>query len=230
MSKRMLNFPYVYFVMFKPRELDVPVICFSCIHLSSLSIIHASFIRYVAPEILNGDPYGKPVDMWSIGVITYILLGGYPPFYDENQSSLYSKIRNAKYEFHPDYWGNVSHEAKDLIRGLLTLDPNKRLTAEKAMYHPWLRADPASLASRNLDANLGEFKKFHASRKLKGAVKAVIATNKMKSFVKDMSLEREARDSGVSREELDARNKQELMDYKVHVERVAQSVSDKNRI
>jgi len=185
---------------------------------------------YVAPEILNGDPYGKAVDMWSIGVITYILLGGYPPFYDENQTNLYAKIRSAKYEFHPDYWGNVSNEAKDLIKGLLTLDPRNRLTAEKAINHPWLLADPSSLASRNLDANLGEFKKFVASRKLKGAVKAVMATNKMKNFIKSSSIDREARNSGVSAEELHAKGKKELSDYKDHVQKVAKDAFDKNRI
>lgn len=67
---------------------------------------------YVAPEILKNDKYGKPVDMWSIGVITYILLGGYPPFHDENQRNLFSKIKRGKYEFHAEYWSAVSDEAK----------------------------------------------------------------------------------------------------------------------
>jgi serine/threonine protein kinase len=63
---------------------------------------------YVAPEILKNETYGKAVDMWSIGVITYILLGGYPPFHDENQAMLFRKIKNAQYQFHPDYWDPVS--------------------------------------------------------------------------------------------------------------------------
>ncbi|CAM9422002.1 unnamed protein product, partial [Choristocarpus tenellus] len=77
---------------------------------------------YVAPEILKGEVYGKPVDMWSVGVITYILLGGYPPFHDDNQAKLYQKIKKGRVVFHPQYWNTVSDEAKDLIRKLLTLD------------------------------------------------------------------------------------------------------------
>jgi serine/threonine protein kinase len=75
---------------------------------------------YVAPEILEGEKYGKAVDMWSIGVITYIILGGYPPFHDDNQKALFRKIRKAEFEFHPEYWEHVSEEAKDLIKGMLT--------------------------------------------------------------------------------------------------------------
>jgi calcium/calmodulin-dependent protein kinase I len=59
---------------------------------------------YVAPEILGHRKYGKSVDMWSAGVITYILLGGYPPFHDDNQRNLFKKIQAASYEFHPDFW------------------------------------------------------------------------------------------------------------------------------
>ena len=62
---------------------------------------------YVAPEILNNVPHGKPVDMWSIGVICYILLGGYPPFHDENQKNLFRLIKNAKYEFHPGMYAYI---------------------------------------------------------------------------------------------------------------------------
>ena len=74
---------------------------------------------------------GKPVDLWSIGVITYIVLGGYPPFHDDNMKNLFKKIRKGDFVFHPEYWKNVSEEAKDFIRGLLTVDPDKRLTASK---------------------------------------------------------------------------------------------------
>lgn len=69
---------------------------------------------------------GKAVDMWSFGVCLYILLGGYPPFHDDNQKQLFKKIVRGEYTFHPEYWGTVSDEAKDLVRGLLTLDVKKR--------------------------------------------------------------------------------------------------------
>jgi serine/threonine protein kinase len=77
--------------------------------------------------------------MWSIGVITYILLGGYPPFHDDNQKALFKKIKNAEYEFHDEYWSEVSEEAKDLIRHLLKINPVERYTAEEALNHPWVR-------------------------------------------------------------------------------------------
>ena len=93
---------------------------------------------YVAPEILLGLPYGKAVDMWSVGVVTYILLGGYPPFHDEKQSKLFKKIKKGEYEFHPEFWSAVSEEAKDLIRKLLTLNPTDRLTADQALQHSWV--------------------------------------------------------------------------------------------
>lgn len=95
--------------------------------------------------------------MWSIGVITYILLGGYPPFYNDNQSKLFAIIKKGylltyilfllvfthllvyiltgQYEFHKNYWGNISNEAKDFIRGLLTLDASKRLSANEVSYY-----------------------------------------------------------------------------------------------
>ena len=93
---------------------------------------------YVAPEILSTQKYGRSVDMWSIGVITYILLGGYPPFHDDNQKILFQKIKNADYEFHEEYWCEVSEEAKDLIRHLLKVNPVERYTAEEALNHPWV--------------------------------------------------------------------------------------------
>ena len=94
--------------------------------------------NYVAPEILNNEPYGKPVDMWSIGVITFILIGGYPPFDDDNQRKLFKKIKKADFDFDPEYWGNVSDEAKDLIKNLIRVNPNHRLTAEQALKHDWV--------------------------------------------------------------------------------------------
>ncbi|CAN0550470.1 unnamed protein product, partial [Ectocarpus sp. 12 AP-2014] len=76
--------------------------------------------------------------MWSIGVIIYIILAGYPPFHDEDQNRLYRKIKAGHYRFDPEYWNDVSSEAKDLIRKLLTVDPTRRLTAAEACEHPWL--------------------------------------------------------------------------------------------
>ncbi|CAM9803558.1 unnamed protein product [Choristocarpus tenellus] len=111
--------------------------------------------------------------MWSIGVIIYILLGGYPPFQDENQTRLFRKIKRGNFKFHNEYWGHVSSEAKDLIRKLLTVDPKKRLTAGGAVSHPWLLSKDVDLLSHNLDKNLQKLVLFNAQRKLRAAVKSV---------------------------------------------------------
>ena len=137
---------------------------------------------YVAPEILLSKPYGKSVDMWSIGVIIFILLGGYPPFSDNNQGKLYKKIKAGQFEFHPDYWGTISKEAKDLITKLLTVDPEKRFTADQALNHPWIDLQDDKLAS-DLNNNLAELKKFQAQRKFKAVGRAVMAINKMQGLM-----------------------------------------------
>jgi calcium/calmodulin-dependent protein kinase I len=137
---------------------------------------------YIAPEILENKPYGKPVDMWSFGVILYILLGGYPPFHDDNQRQLFRKIVKGEYEFHPEYWGAVSDEAKDLIRGLLTLDMDKRLTVDQCLEHPWVKKSEKELEARNLDTNLTALRKYQATKKLRAGVKAVMAVNRIVSY------------------------------------------------
>jgi len=137
---------------------------------------------YVAAEILEGKPYDTQADMWSIGVIMFILLGGYPPFIEQNQRTLFRKIRKGQYEFHDEYWSAVSADAKDLISSLLTVDPAKRLSAEEAMRHKWMLQDADVLANLDLGTNLSELKKYNAKRKFKAAVNAVILTNKMASL------------------------------------------------
>ncbi|KAL7558895.1 hypothetical protein ACA910_019430 [Epithemia clementina (nom. ined.)] len=145
---------------------------------------------YVAPEILEGTPYDTQVDLWSLGVIVYILLGGYPPFIEQNQRDLFRKIRKGQYEFHEEYWGQVSKEAKDLISTLLTVNPSSRLTADQALNHTWVVQSDDYLMSQDLKVNLEAFKKFNAKRKFKAAVKTVMAANKLNSlgfnFKKDL--------------------------------------------
>jgi len=92
---------------------------------------------YVAPEILSAVNYGPPVDMWSAGVIMYILLCGYPPFYNENDAILFESILSANYHFHTPYWDHISKPAKDLIRKLLVVEPAGRLTAKQAKETEW---------------------------------------------------------------------------------------------
>jgi serine/threonine protein kinase len=137
---------------------------------------------YVAAEILEGKPYDTQADVWSIGVIVYILLGGYPPFIESNQRTLFRKIRKGQYEFHEEYWGQVSEDAKDLIRNLLTVNPDERYTSSQALANKWIGADAKTLASLDLGTNLAQFKKFNAKRKFKAAVSTVMAANKLNSL------------------------------------------------
>merc|ERR1712232_952191 len=109
---------------------------------------------YVAPEVLRGGPYDERVDMWSAGCILYFVLGGYPAFVDDKPKALFHKILIGDYEFHEDDWSHVSNDAKSLVRGLLTLDVKKRLTASQALKHPWLCSGSSSRRSMNNHANV----------------------------------------------------------------------------
>mmetsp|Transcript_34634 Transcript_34634/g.69966 ORF Transcript_34634/g.69966 Transcript_34634/m.69966 type:complete len:781 (-) Transcript_34634:3058-5400(-) len=128
---------------------------------------------FVAPEILLGIPYGSAVDMWSCGVILYLLLGGYPPFQAENSKALFRKIRAADYVFHDKYWENVSIEAKQLIASLLQVDPSVRYDASAALRSRWMSIDDEELSDSDLSGSLSQMRKFNARRKLKGAMHAV---------------------------------------------------------
>ncbi|KAM9859448.1 calcium/calmodulin-dependent protein kinase type 1D-like [Aulostomus maculatus] len=98
---------------------------------------------YVAPEVLAQKPYSKAVDCWSIGVITYILLSGYPPFFEESETRLFSKIMRAEYHFHSPFWDEISDSAKDFIRNMMEKNPTKRFTTEQALRHPWISGNAA---------------------------------------------------------------------------------------
>ena len=120
---------------------------------------------YVAPEVLSGEAYEKEVDMWSIGVITYILLCGFPPFFDDgsNMAELFEQIMNGEFDYPEEYWDDISDEAKDFIDNLLIVDPSTRYTAEQALEHPWLKGaakDHLLQASTNMNEllNQGKYK------------------------------------------------------------------------
>jgi len=98
--------------------------------------------EYVAPEVLSCVPYGKPVDLWSVGVITYILLTGFLPFYDKNHAILFEKIQRVEYNW--DDCPEVTPTAKHFIQHLLVLDPAKRYSVESALNHPWVKGENVS--------------------------------------------------------------------------------------
>uniref|UniRef100_A0AAZ3QXA3 Protein kinase domain-containing protein n=1 Tax=Oncorhynchus tshawytscha TaxID=74940 RepID=A0AAZ3QXA3_ONCTS len=143
---------------------------------------------YVAPEVLAQKPYSKAVDCWSIGVISYILLCGYPPFYDENDAKLFEQILKAEYEFDSPYWDDISDSAKDFICHLMEKDFMKRYTTDQALQHPWICGDTA------LDKNIHEsvsaqIKKNFAKSKWKQAFNATAVVRHMRRLQLGTSLE-----------------------------------------
>ncbi|CAM9862715.1 unnamed protein product, partial [Sphacelaria rigidula] len=129
--------------------------------------------HYVAPEVLQGDSYGKPVDMWSMGVIMYTILSGSLPFKAMRQATLFRKIKEGSYNFRSNSWNNVSSTAKDMISKLLIVDSTQRLTARQALLHPWFEAADRSLAGHDLRDNLEELQVFNAKRKMRAAIQSV---------------------------------------------------------
>ena len=112
-----------------------------------LAVGSVSFSRvqpgYVAPEVLDPylpftNGYGPEVDLWSLGVVLYIMLCGFPPFYDDSTAVLFKQIRKGEYAFPSPYWDGVSDEAKDLVTKVLVVDPGKRYTAGQCLDHPWI--------------------------------------------------------------------------------------------
>ncbi|KAL3066995.1 calcium/calmodulin-dependent protein kinase type II delta 2 chain isoform X2 [Trematomus bernacchii] len=141
---------------------------------------------YLSPEVLRKDPYGKPVDMWACGVILYILLVGYPPFWDEDQHRLYQQIKAGAYDFPSPEWDTVTPDAKDLINKMLTINPSKRITSAEALKHPWIcqRSTVASMMHRQETVEC--LKKFNARRKLKGAILTTLLVTRNFSAAKSL--------------------------------------------
>ncbi|XP_029562386.1 calcium/calmodulin-dependent protein kinase type IV [Salmo trutta] len=133
---------------------------------------------YCAPEILRGNAYGPEVDMWSVGVILYILLCGFEPFFDpRGDQYMYSRILNCDYEFVSPWWDEVSLNAKDLVSKLIVQDHHKRLTVKEALEHPWVLGKAARFS--HMDTTQRKLQEFNARRKLKAIMKAVVATSRM---------------------------------------------------
>ncbi|GFO34263.1 calcium/calmodulin-dependent protein kinase type iv-like [Plakobranchus ocellatus] len=121
---------------------------------------------YAAPELLKGERFGTAVDMWAIGVITFILLGGYEAFSADSPADLFKKILKGQYEFASIYWNGIGVNGKDFIRKLLVVDPNKRLTAEGASLNCWVNGIGASTSPLERTAN--RIKSFNEKQKSKG--------------------------------------------------------------
>jgi calcium-dependent protein kinase len=141
---------------------------------------------YVAPQVLAGK-YDQSADLWSCGVIMYVLLCGYPPFYGETDADVLTKVRLGNFTFNAADWKNVSEDAKNLIRMLLKMNPRDRYTAEQAMNHVWIKNKAPKASTVPLQASLVDnLKGFRSTNKLKKAALHVIAGQLDESQIKNL--------------------------------------------
>mmetsp|Transcript_40731 Transcript_40731/g.47367 ORF Transcript_40731/g.47367 Transcript_40731/m.47367 type:complete len:326 (-) Transcript_40731:111-1088(-) len=144
---------------------------------------------YVAPEIIDneGKGYDLSVDCWSLGIIMYIMLCGYPPFFNEDDTVLFESIKSGKFEFPSPHWDDISDSAKDLISKLLVLDPSKRLTAEKILEHPWMKGKTTGKKNlTNVTARMKEYNKKKLKR-FSSVALAIVKMNKLAGVMKKMA-------------------------------------------
>ncbi|CAB4275826.1 unnamed protein product [Prunus armeniaca] len=140
---------------------------------------------YVAPEVLRRS-YGKEIDIWSAGVILYILLSGVPPFWAETERGIFDAILEGVIDFESQPWPSISDSAKDLVRKMLTQDPRKRITSAEVLEHPWLRVGGVASDKPIDSAVLSRMKQFRAMNKLKQLALKVIAENLSEEEIKGL--------------------------------------------
>ncbi|CAN6485130.1 unnamed protein product [Victoria cruziana] len=140
---------------------------------------------YVAPEVLRRR-YGKEIDIWSVGVILYILLSGVPPFWAETERGIFDAILKGQIDFQSEPWPSITDSAKDLVRKMLTSDPKKRLTAAQVLEHPWIKQDGVASDKPIGNAVLSRMKQLRAMNKLKKLALKVIAENMSEEEIKGL--------------------------------------------
>lgn len=132
---------------------------------------------YIAPQVLIGR-YTQASDLWSIGVIMYVLLCGYTPFHGETDAAVLAKVQVGSYQFHPSDWRGISEDAKNLISRLLAIDPTVRATAADALNHVWIaKLAPNSTGNELSQTIVTNLKNFQLENKLKNAALQTIAGN-----------------------------------------------------
>ena len=139
---------------------------------------------YVSPEVLNGK-YDEKCDIWSAGVILYIMLSGDPPFNGENDNEIYRNIMKKKFEFPENEWKNISNDAKDLISHMLC-EPDKRFTAQEVLQHNWIVKEAPNSKGNINNLNINTLKKYTEENKLKKAILTYIASRLNDNEVKSL--------------------------------------------
>jgi calcium-dependent protein kinase len=140
---------------------------------------------YVSPEVLKGN-YDEKCDIWSAGVILYIMLSGDPPFNGESDNDIYRAISKKKYSFPESQWKNISKEAIDLISHMIC-DPDKRYSAQQVLEHPWIVKKAPNAKANLTDLNVQTLKKYRGEHKLKKAVLTFIASRLNDEEVKNLN-------------------------------------------
>eukprot|EP00123_Amoebidium_parasiticum_P006622 comp17535_c0_seq3/m.17092 comp17535_c0_seq3/g.17092 ORF comp17535_c0_seq3/g.17092 comp17535_c0_seq3/m.17092 type:complete len:304 (-) comp17535_c0_seq3:317-1228(-) len=142
---------------------------------ASFMVTLCGTLNYVAPEVLNSQPYTNAVDCWSLGVIVYICLVGYPPFSEEYKDDIRDQIRNGTASYPQKYWKHISPEAVDFVKCLLQVDPQKRYTAEQALAHPWIQGDQAMIAQ--VDAMIEDLQRQKQDESLAASMRSQAAVS-----------------------------------------------------
>lgn len=151
---------------------------------------------YVAPEVVQRKPYGPPVDMWACGVVLYVMLSGRMPFYGKDDIQCLRMTATGEYSFPDREWRDVSEDAKSLVRALLQIRPELRLTATAALQHKWL-ATPQNLSTTPLDNDLTQ---IHSKvrQRFRKAVTAVHTIERMKDLVNNLARANRSESPGTS--------------------------------
>jgi len=135
-------------------------------------------IGYCAPEVIQKHPYSSSVDIWSLGVVLYILLCGYEPFWDEaGEVNVTKKIVRGEYEFESPYWDDISKPAREFVVQMMTVEAQKRPSATQALENPWVRGHTAQ--DTHLKRTQDRIREFNAKRKFKAATHAVLAAQRV---------------------------------------------------
>jgi serine/threonine protein kinase len=142
--------------------------------------------QFIAPEIVSGKLYDHQCDIWSLGILIYIMCCGYPPFYSKNRRDLFHSIRIGKFDFDSPAWDVVSPLAKDFITKLLVVIPTKRLTAEQVLAHDWVREENNPVANQSLNANVKNLKLFNGKRHFRSQFAIAISTGNINSIAKNV--------------------------------------------
>ncbi|GAB6020802.1 hypothetical protein CHUAL_003460 [Chamberlinius hualienensis] len=157
--------------------------------------------HFMAPEIVQRKPHGKPADMWSSGVMLYVLLSGTLPFYGTKER-LYESICSGRLNMNSKVWSCISEVARDLVKRMLTVNPMERITVNQALEHPWIKERERHAPKTHLPLTVEEMRKFNSRRRLKGVVLAAVSSPKWTNFYSDPMVSNHNECSDVSEDEI----------------------------